>query len=161
MNKKLVDAFNEQIKNEIYSGYLYLAMAAYCETQSLSGFAQWMKMQAKEELEHAMKMFGFLGDVGETVVLEAIPKPPATFTSIQDVFKKTLEHEKKVTGMIDTLFNLARKVGDNAAEIFLQWFVTEQVEEEKHATEILEMLKRIKPDSGQMIMLDRELGKRQ
>jgi len=107
-----------------------------------------------------MKLYEFLNDVGEKVVLEAIPKPPVTFASPLDVFKKTLEHEKKVTGMINKLYALAQKTGDNAAIIHLQWFITEQVEEEKSAKEIVEMLKMVKSDSGQIFMIDRALAKR-
>ncbi|MBI4845494.1 MAG: ferritin [Candidatus Omnitrophica bacterium] len=161
MDKKLAKAMNEQVKNELYSAYLYLAMAAYCDYQNLPGFAHWMKTQAKEEQSHAMKIYGFLNNVGERVVMEAIAKPPAEFDSPADVFKKTLEHEKKVTALINDLYNLAQKVQDNAAAIFLQWFVTEQVEEEKNAADILAVLKVIKADSGQLILLDKELGKRE
>lgn len=160
MDNELAEAFNEQIKNELASSYLYLSMAAYCESINLSGFGHWMKLQAKEELKHAMKLYEFLNDVGEKVVLEAIPKPPVTFASPLDVFKKTLEHEKKVTGMINKLYALAQKTGDNAAIIHLQWFITEQVEEEKSAKEIVEMLKMVKSDSGQIFMIDRALAKR-
>ncbi len=160
MDNELAEAFNEQIKNEFASSYLYLSMAAYCESVNLSGFGHWMKLQAKEELTHAMKLYEFLNDVGEKVVLEAIPKPPVSFASALDVFEKTLAHEKKVTGMINKLYALAQKTGDNAAAIYLQWFITEQVEEEKSATEIVEMLKMIKADSGQIIMVDRALAKR-
>jgi len=160
MNKSLAKAFNEQVKNEIYSGYIYLAMAQYFEGVNLPGCAHWMRKQTKEEVGHAMKLIGYLNDVGETVELAAIGKPPANYKSPLDAFKKTLEHEKKVTGLINKLYNLAQKVGDNAAAICLQWFVTEQIEEEKSATDILEMLKRVKPDSGQIIMLDQALAKR-
>jgi len=160
MDKKLANAFNEQIKNEIASSYLYLSMAAYFESINLGGCGHWMKIQAKEELTHAMKLYDFLNDVGEKVELGAIPKPQTSFASPLDAFKKTLEHEKKVTSMINKLYTLAQKTGDNAAAICLQWFVTEQVEEEKSATEIVEMLKMIKTDSGQMIMIDRGLAKR-
>jgi ferritin len=161
MNKKLQEAFNEQIKNELYSAYIYLSMAAYADSVNLSGLSHWMKAQVKEEEIHAMKMFNFLADRGVKVVLQAIPQPPEKFSSPKEVFEKTLEHEQKVTGLINDLYNLANKVGDNAASIFLQWFVTEQVEEEKSATEILQQLKIIKPDSPAMFMLDAQLGKRE
>lgn len=160
MEQKLTKAFNEQIKNELASSYLYLSMASYFESINLSGCGHWMQMQAKEELMHAMKLYTFLNDVGGKVELEAIAKPPVSFASPLDVFKQTLAHEKKVTAMINKLYNLAQKTGDNAAAICLQWFVTEQIEEEKSATDIVEMLKRVKPDSGQMIMIDRELAAR-
>ena len=160
MDKKLTKAFNEQIKNELASSYLYLSMAAYFESINLGGCGHWMQMQAKEELMHAMKLYAFLNDVGEKVELEAIAKPPVSFASPLDTFKHTLAHEKKVTSMINKLYTLAQKTGDHAATICLQWFVTEQVEEEKSAAAIIEMLKMIKADSGQMIMIDRELANR-
>ncbi len=161
MDKKLQKTFNEQIKNEFYSAYLYLAMAAYCESKNLPGFSHWMKVQFKEELSHGMKMFDFLVDCNVRVALQEIPQPALEFASAQDVFDKTLEHEQKVTALIHALIKLAREVNDTAAEIFLQWFVTEQVEEEKNAAYILDTLKMIKPDSAALIMLDRELAKRE
>jgi ferritin len=160
MNKKLQEAFNDQIKNELYSAYLYLSMAAYAESVNLEGLSHWMKTQAKEEQGHAMKMFDFLSDRGARVILEAIPQPTSKFASAKEVFEKTLEHEQKVTSLINSLYDLSNKVNDAAASIFLQWFITEQVEEEKNATVILEKLKIIKPDSAAMLMLDKELGKR-
>jgi ferritin len=119
-----------------------------------------MKTQAKEEQGHAMKMFDFLSDRGAGIILQAIPKPADKFSSPKDVFEQTLEHEQKVTSLINNLYDLANKVDDKAASIFLQWFITEQVEEEKNATEILEKLKIIKADSPAMLILDAQLGKR-
>lgn len=160
MDTKLQKAFNEQIKNELYSAYLYLSMAGYCESKNLPGFSHWMKVQYKEEVTHAMKMFDFLVARGERVVLQAIPQPPANFANAQDIFEKTLEHEQKVTALINGLSDLAKKVNDQSSTVFLQWFISEQVEEEKNATAILDTLKVIKPDSAALIMLDRELAKR-
>ena len=161
MDKKLQEALNEQIKNELYSAYMYLSMAAYAESAGLDGLSHWMKLQVKEEENHAMKIFDFLADRGEKIVLQAISQPPVKFSSPQEVFEKTLEHEKKVTGLINDLYNLANKVGDNATSIFLQWFVTEQVEEEKSASAILEKMKIVKADTPSMLMLDKQLGKRE
>ena len=161
MDKDLVDAINKQINGEIYSAYLYLSMAAYFESMKLGGFAKWMKAQGKEEMSHAMKFFGFLNDVDERVVLDKIEKPPVEFTSAQEVFEKTLEHEKKVTFLINKLHQLARKVKDSTAEVLLQWFIAEQVEEEETASNILDKVKIIKPGSEDLVMLDRELGKRE
>jgi len=161
MDKKLQKAFNDQIKNELYSGYLYLSMAAYFESKSLSGFAHWMKVQNKEEVSHAMKMFEFLNDRGVRVQLQAIPQPPVEFNSTLEIFEETLKHEKKVTALINDLYKIAGEVKDTAAHIFLQWFITEQVEEEKNATYIIETLKAIKPEGPALIMLDRELAKRE
>jgi len=120
-----------------------------------------MKVQEKEERTHAMKIFAFLADRGIKVILQAIPQPPVDFASAQEIFEETLKHEKKVTGLLNQLYELAKKSDDHAAAIFLQWFITEQIEEEKNATAILETLKMIKPDSAALIMLDRELAKRE
>jgi ferritin len=161
MDKKLQATFNEQIKNELYSAYLYLSMAAYFESINLPGFAHWMKKQAGEEKTHAMKMFEFLCDRGARVVLEALPAPAVEFSSVKDVFEQTLKHEKKVTALINNLYDLSLKVNDQSSMVFLQWFITEQVEEEKNPCRILEDIKLIKPDSGAILYLDRELAKRE
>jgi len=161
MDKKLQNSLNEQLKNELYSAYLYLSMAAFFESKNLPGFSNWMKVQSKEESAHGMKIFDFLNDRGVRVILQGIPQPPADFSSAQEIFEETLGHEKKVTDLINQLYELSIEVNDNAATIFLQWFITEQIDEEKNATVILETLKLIKPDSAALIMLDRELAKRQ
>ena len=161
MDKKLLDAFNEQIKNELYSAYLYLAMSAYFEAKNLPGFAHWMMVQYKEENGHALKLYSFLIDRGDRVALQAIPQPEKDYGSAQEVFALVLGHERKVTGLINQLYESAKKVNDHAAAVFLQWFVTEQIDEEKNATVILETIKMIKPDSAALIMLDRELAKRE
>jgi ferritin len=160
MDKKLAGELNEQIKNEIYSAYLYLSMSAYFEYEGLAGFSNWMRKQTKEEFEHAMKFFEFLSDRGERIILKEIPQPPVEFKSAVDVFDKTLEHEKKVTQMINDLYSLAKQVNDNPAVVFLEWFITEQVEEEKNAGDILGKLKKVSPDSGAFFMLDKVLGER-
>ena len=160
MNKKLQVAFNEQIKNEFYSAYLYLAMAAYFEAKNLAGFAHWLKVQFKEEQSHGMKILGFLNDRGIKAILESIPKPPADFGTPIQAFEEVLSHEKKVTALIDKLYAIAKEADDNASAVFLQWFINEQVEEEKNATVIIETLKMLK-DSPALIMLDRELAKRE
>ena len=160
LSKTLQDAMNEQIKNELYSAYLYLSMSAYCETANLPGFAHWMRLQAQEEETHAMKFFDFIHERGGRVVLQAIDQPPAEFQSPLKVFKQTLEHEQKVTGLINDLYALAVQEKDYASQVFLQWFVTEQVEEEDSATQILETLKMIGDKSHALLMLDRELGGR-
>jgi ferritin len=161
MDKKLIKAFNEQIKNELYSAYLYLSMAAYCENKNLPGFAHWMRVQAKEENTHGMKIFDFLVDRGEKVILEAIDQPPAEFSSAEEIFAKVLEHEKKVTGLINKLYALSKEADDNASQVFLHWFIDEQVEEEKNASQILETIKMIEGECVPLIMLDRELAKRE
>jgi ferritin len=160
LGKKLQDAMNEQIKNELYSAYLYLSMSAYCEAANLPGFAHWMRVQAQEEEAHAMKFYNFIHERGGRVVLQAIDQPPVEFPSPLAVFEQTLEHEQKVTGMIHDLYALAVEEKDYASQIFLQWFVTEQVEEEASASQILEMLKMIGDKGHALIMLDRQLGRR-
>jgi ferritin len=161
MDKKLQQAFNDQIKHELYSAYIYLAMAAYFETKNLPGFAHWMKIQYKEETSHALKIFEFLNDRGQRVLLQAIPQPAGEFSSTLEVFEETLRHEQKVTGLINALYELAKEVNDHASVVFLQWFVSEQVEEEKNATVIIQTLKMIKSEGAPLIMLDRELARRE
>lgn len=160
MNTKLLKEMNEQINKEMFSGYLYLAMAAHFEAQNLSGFAGWMEVQAKEELEHAMKFYSFLIDLGEKVDLSAIDQPQKEFGTPTQVFEQVLEHEKFVTGRIHMLYEIALEGKDYATQVFLQWFVNEQVEEEKNATEILETLKLAGESGNFLFMLDRKLGER-
>jgi ferritin len=160
MDKNLLKEMNIQINKEMYSGYLYLAMAAHFEEQNLGGFAHWMVVQAEEELEHAMKFFDFLNEVGETVTLEAIDKPDSKFGSPMKVFEQVLEHEQFVTGRIHMLYKLAVEASEYPTQIFLQWFVDEQVEEEKNATEILENLKLAGESGNVLLMIDRSLGER-
>lgn len=154
------DAMNEQIKNEFYSAYLYLSMSAYFETINLPGFAHWMQIQVQEEVGHAMKLYNFINERGGRVVLQAIDQPPAEFDSPLNVFERTLEHEEKVTGMIHQLYALSIQEQDYPSQIFLQWFVTEQVEEEDSVTKIMATLKLIGDDRHALLMLDRELGSR-
>jgi len=160
MKAELVRALNEQVKNEFYSAYLYLAMAAYCESKQLPGFANWMKVQVKEETAHGMKIFDYLLQRGQRVTLEAIAQPPSDFSSAAGVFEQTLNHEKKVTKLIHGLYELAKDLEDKPAQDFLQWFVNEQVEEEENATRILEKIKATNQDPNAIIMLDKELAKR-
>jgi len=160
-SKKLEQAVNEQIKNEIYSGYLYLAMAAQCESMNLNGFAHWLKVQAKEELGHAMKLYDFVNDRGGRVVLEAIDKPPVEYKSLQAMFEAVYEHEQKVTGLINKLYELAKVENDYPLQVHLQWFIDEQVEEEKNAVEILAKLKLVGESGNGLMMLDKVLGERE
>ncbi len=160
LSKKMQDALNEQIREELASSYIYLSMAAYCESINLPGFAHWMRLQSQEELEHAMKFFEYIGDRGGRVMLQAIAQPPVEFEGPTAVFQKTLEHEQYITGRIHKLYGMATEEKDYASLGLLQWFVDEQVEEEKNATAILELLK-MAGDKGQgLIMLDRHLASR-
>jgi len=160
VDKQLEKAMNEKMTGEFYSAYLYLSMASYFEAESLEGFSHWMKTQAQEETLHAMKFFNFLNERGTKVVLGAINKPPANFLSIEDVFKKTLKHEQGVTAGINSLYKTASKLNDNSVCIFLQWFINEQVEEEKSPTDILGKLKYVGNQPAGILMLDKELGAR-
>lgn len=160
MDKQLEKLYQDQIKNEWYSAYLYISMAAYFELENLEGFAHWMKKQAAEEQVHGQKMFDFLLDRGVKVVLQAIPQPPADFASPLEVFEKSLEHEKKVTSLIHAIADMSEKVNDHPSKVFIQWFVTEQVEEEKNASRVVDLLKKIPPGSGGVFQLDHRLSKR-
>lgn len=160
LKKSLQDAMNSQIKHELYSAYFYLSMSAYFEANNLPGSARWMRLQAQEEQGHAMKFFDYIHDRGGQVVLQAIDQPPSDFKSPLDVFERTLAHEQKVTGLINSLYELAVKENDYASQSFLQWFVDEQVEEEKNATQIVEMLRMVGDHKGNLLMLDHRLGER-
>ncbi len=160
LSKTVQDAMNEQIKNEFYSAYQYLAMAAYCESANLPGFAQWMRTQSQEETEHAMKFYDFILDRNGRVLLQGIDQPLVEFGSALEVFEQALEHERRVTTMINDLYGLAVKENDYASQTFLQWFVAEQVEEEKNAGDVVETLKMIGDKSEALFLLDRELGRR-
>ncbi len=151
---------NLQINKELYSGYLYLSMAAYFSNSSLSGFSHWMKLQAKEELDHAMKFYDFLNELGEKVDLQTIAQPNASFGTPIKVFEQVLEHEIFVTTRIHLLYEIAVTEKDYPTQVFLQWFINEQVEEEKHATEILETLKLGGDTGSALVMMDKSLGAR-
>ncbi len=160
MDKALQDAMNDQLRYELESAYVYLSMAAYCESVNLPGAAHWMRLQAQEEVEHAMRFFDFINDRGGRVILQAIDQPPVEFDSLLDVFEKALAHEQKVTGLINNIYDLAVQEKDYAAQALLQWFVTEQVEEEKSASDVVNTLKMIGDQPAALVMLDRELGAR-
>ena len=160
LSKKMEKALNGQINAELYSSYLYLAMSAWFTGKGLAGFANWMRQQAQEEMFHAIKFYDFVGERGGKVVLEAIAKPDADWQNGTEVFKATLEHERKVTGLINNLVNQALDERDHATNIFLQWFVSEQVEEEANAGAILDKLKLIGKESGGLFALDQELAQR-
>ena len=161
LSRKVQDAINEQIKHEFYSSYFYLSMSAHLESVHLSGFARWMRLQSQDEMSHAMKLFDFVQEREGRVVLQAIDQPPAKFKSPLDVFQQALEHERKVTNMIHKLYDLAGKENDYATQVMLQWFVQEQVEEEKAAGDIVEQLKMIGDEVTALLMLDRQLGARE
>ena len=161
IKQNLAEALNKQINAELYSAYLYLSMAAYCESISLNGFANWMRMQAQEEVAHAMHMYEYLAERGGRITLESIAAPPTEWKSPLEMFTEVYAHEQKVTSLIYDLVNLAQDERDHAMFAFLQWYVSEQVEEEASADEIVQKLKLMGQDkSGLLFMLDRELGQR-
>jgi ferritin len=159
LSKKLQDAINEQIKNEFYSAYLYLSMAAYFEAQNLRGFAQWMRTKFAEEQGHAMKFFEYVNDRGGRVELREISQPKSEWKGNLDVFEGVLKHEQHVTSLIHKLYELALAEKDYPTQAMLQWFITEQVEEEKTAIEVIEQLKLIDARGTAVLMLDHRLGK--
>ena len=161
LSKKMQDALNEQIKEEMASAYIYLSMAAYCESINLPGFASWMRAQSNEEMEHAMKFYGFIHERGGRVVFETLEQPPVEFGGPVDVFEKTLAHEQYITGRIHDLYALAVEEKDYASLGILQWFVDEQVEEESTAGEILDQLEMIGDKGQALFMMDRHLGSRE
>ena len=156
----LLDAMNEQMKNEFLSGYLYLAMAGYFESEDFPGIASWMRVQALEELSHGEKFFNFICEAGGRTDLRGIDAPKNDYASPLECFQYSLEHEKFVTSRINQLMDLAKDEGSHAAQIFLQWFVTEQVEEEASFGLIVKKLERIADDGRGLMMLDAELEKR-
>ena len=160
LKKEITKALNEQINKEIYSAYLYMAMSSYTNDLVLKGFANWFMVQYHEEMFHAMKMYEYIQSQGEAVVLKAIEAPPSTFASPLDAFEKTLEHEQVVTQSINDLMDLAIKHRDHATKIFLEWYVTEQVEEEDTAGDMIAQLKMIGKDAHALLMMDRELAAR-
>ena len=160
IKEKIQEALNNQINRELYSSYLYLSMAAYLESINLRGFANWMRVQVQEENFHAMKMFDYLISRGGRAKMLPIEAPPVEWDSLLKVFEHTYEHEQKVTGLIHDLVKLASAEDDFATYNMLQWFVTEQVEEEASASEILENLKMIGNDKNALLLLDREFAQR-
>lgn len=159
LSKKLQDALNDQINLELASSYIYLSMSAWFEAQNLPGSAAWMRKQSGEENAHAMKIFDFVNDRDGAVTLKALAAPPATYKSIADVWARALAHEQKVTASIAKLYDLAVREKDLAAQALLQWFATEQVEEEKTARQILEETKKVGEHSSAIFFQDRHLGK--
>jgi ferritin len=161
ISKKIQDALNSQIAMEQYSAQLYLAMSAYCEGKSFRGFAHWLNIQSQEETAHAMKLVSFLLDRGGRLELGEIAAPPSEYGTLTQLFEKILDHEKRVTSMISALFELSRVEKDYASEITLQWYVTEQVEEEANIGRILDQLHAVGEQGGGVWYLDSKMGKRE
>jgi len=160
ITNKIQEELNKQINAEFYSSYFYLAMSAYFEAKDLQGFAKWFRMQADEEHAHAMKIFEYVYRIGGEVILQKIDGPKTDWDSFLEVFKDTFEHEQKVTNSINTLVDLAQKEKDHATVNFLQWFVSEQVEEEATAQMNVKKMEMIGDSKSGLFMLDNELGSR-
>ncbi len=160
ISAKLQKAINNQIQAEMYSANLYLSMSGYCMSQNLKGFSNWLRVQYQEETEHALKLLDYLLERGGEVELQAIEAPPTEFGKPVEVFEKVLAHEEHVTSLIHKLYEVAVEEKDVAAQIFLQWFVTEQVEEEASAGDILAQLRMIGDKTGGIFFLDKELAAR-
>ena len=160
LKKKMEKALNAQVNAELFSAYLYLSMSSYFESRNLPGFANWMLVQAREEVSHGMKIYDYIVERGGRVTLAAIDGPKKEWKSPLDAFQDTLAHEQKVTGLINSLVDLAIAENDHATGSFLKWFVDEQVEEEANAGGLVEQMKLVGDAPGALFMMDRELGRR-
>ncbi len=161
LSETMQNAFNSQINAEMFSSNLYLSMAAYFESLNLPGFAKWMELQAKEELSHAIKFYKFIDERRGRVWIRGIESPQGEWGSPLEAFEAALKHEQHVTSLIHKLVEMATLEKDIASQIFLQWFVSEQVEEEKHADDVVQRLKMMGGSTNGLLMLDHHLGKRE
>jgi len=160
LSERMTEALNKQINREIYSAYLYLSMSADSTFKGLKGFANWFMVQYQEEMTHTMKIYDYINNQGGQVKLMAVEQPPMEFGSPLEIFEKTLEHEKFVTKCINDLVNLAIDQKDHATKIFLQWFITEQIEEEANDNDIIATLKLVGKEGNGLFMIDKELATR-
>jgi ferritin len=158
LSEKMLNALNAQIRDEFYSDYFYLSMSAWCGSNDLPGMAAFMKTKGEEERVHALKIYDYVHDRDGKVTLMAIEQPPAEFKSYLDIFEKQLGHEKKVTTSIHNLYAIALEEKDYATSVMLQWFIEEQVEEEKEAQEIIQLCKKVGESESALFMLDEKLG---
>ncbi|OQA45829.1 MAG: Ferritin [Chloroflexi bacterium ADurb.Bin325] len=160
LSNTLLTALNDQIKHELYSAYFYLSMSAYCDAHHMPGAASWLKVQAQEEQAHALKFFAYIQERGAAVTLQAIDQPPTTFGSLLEIFEQVQKHEAFVTSLINGLYELALKENDYPTQIMLQWFISEQVEEENTSAQIVDMLRMVGPQGQALFMADAQLGRR-
>ena len=160
ISKKMVQALNKQLNNELYSAYLYLAMSSYTTYIGLKGAANWFMVQYQEEMVHAMKFYDYVLSQGQHSQLEAIAVPPAEYGTLLSMFEQTLKHEQFITKCINDLMDLAIKEKDHATQIFLQWFVTEQIEEEGNDNDIISQLKLVGDNPQGLMMVDRDMAAR-
>ena len=160
MDQAVQDAINRQINLELNASYHYLAASAHFAAASLDGFALWMRGQSSEELEHAMRLFDYLNERGAGILLDTVKAPPSSFGSPVEVFLQALDHEKAVTASIHAIYALAVEKGDYATQVMLQWFITEQVEEEDTAGAIVDQLKMAGSNEAALLMMDDRLRSR-
>ena len=160
LGKKIEKALNQQINKEMYSAYLYMAMSSFSDFKGLKGFSNWFYVQYQEEMEHAMRIYQYIQGQGGQVELMAVEKPAKDFGSPMDMFEATLKHEQFITKSINDLMDLAITEKDHATQIMLQWFVSEQIEEESNDNEIIDKLKLIGKDGNGLFMVDKDLGTR-
>lgn len=158
MNDKILAALNDQVQAEFTAFYTYLSMSAWLEANDWPGSAQWMRQHSAEEQMHAMKIFDFINERNEQVLLQAIPQPPTAFGSMQEVYEAALEHERRVTAMINNIYRLAQEEGDHPTQVLMEWFITEQVEEEKIVEDALVMVKRAGDNPFQLLYVDQLIG---
>ena len=161
IKEKILKILNKQINEELFSSYLYLSMSGYFSSINLDGFAKWMRLQSQEENEHAMKILDYILQRDGKVALTAIETPKAVWKSPLEAFQKAFKHEQHISSCIHNIVDLAIQEKDHPTSHFFQWFVSEQVEEEANASNILEKLKMVGDNKGGLFMLDRELGQRQ
>ena len=160
ISAKMQEALNRHVQHEAYSSWLYLSMASWCEAKAWKGFARWLRVQSDEELEHAKKSLDFLLARGGAAALGRIDAPPHSWSTVNEVFEKVLAHEREVTQLVADLHGTAVQENDKAAAVFLQWFISEQVEEEARASEIVDRLRMVGDRPGSALYLDKEYGKR-
>lgn len=160
LSETMQSAFNNQLNAEMFSANLYLSMAAYFESINLRGFAHWLEVQAEEEMGHAKRIYTYINDRRGRAWIRGIESPQGVWNSPLEVFEHVLKHEQYITASINKLMEMATLEKDTASQVFLHWFINEQVEEEKNADEIIQQLKMIGSSSGALLMLDRHLGKR-
>lgn len=161
ISETLNEALQDQLNFELESAYLYFAMGAYMDSLSLTGFSHWMKMQAQEEVQHAVKIYNYLNDRGARVKMLPLPAPKNDYTNVLEVFEAALGHEKKLSSKLNVLADAALKERDNTTYSFLEWFLTEQVEEVSMITTICDKLRLIGDNGHGLLMLNNELGGRQ
>lgn len=161
MDQEMQDALNRQMNRELFAAYLYLSMCAHFESRSLNGFGQWMREQAREEMEHAMRIFDHMLDRGAQVELDGLDRPAGRFGSPLEAFEAALEHEKKVSAAIHELYDMAVEKHDHATQLLLEWFINEQVEEEDMVGTVVDQIRMAGDNQAALLMLDRELGARQ